>query len=241
MRKLWTLLFPAILVLIALVVLQVVDTTDEGPPFVHNTLGQQGSSLLFDTLRHMGYPVAVSRNPLNMDTDINHAHIIIQPAFPPCDCEWEEIMDWVQSGGRLIYLNSPWETQDGTAFGTLLIQEIGDGILVTGLARDVTNYNLMNNPETGTYIHTILTNWNAGQIMFAEYYHHASGGDNFFTRLPLVVRLIFVQMGIVSLFVVWHVGKRFGNAIPYYDETEREENEHVHAVTRLYLKIRRKK
>lgn len=248
MRKFWAVFFPVIIVLLVMVILRVVDHTDEGAPFVHSTTGRRGASLFFDTLRHMNYPVAVSRNPLTLDTNTNHAYIIIQPAFPPSIYELEEMLDWVRSGGRLIYMHHFAEllftgllADRGIAFGKVYVHELGGGVLITGRTNQITNYSLMNNPETGIYLHAILSRWNVERIMFGEYYHRPSSGDNFFTRFPLIVRLVFVQMGIVALFAVWHLGKRFGNTIPYYEESEREENEHVHAVTRLYLKIKRRK
>jgi hypothetical protein len=43
------------------------------------------------------------------------------------------------------------------------------------------------------------------------------------------------------LLLIWHVGKRFGKPVPAYEETEREENEQVRALARLYNKTDRRK
>ena len=216
-----------------------------GAPFVASNTETRGASLFFDTLHHMGYPVEVSRRPLTVDTATAHVYIIIQPAFPPCNCELGAMLDWVERGGRLVYLLNSGRIDAlldgmGIQIGNITVYELGQGILVTGTANEITNYNLMNAPDMGIQLHAILTHWNTDRIVFAEYYHIAPVGNNLFSRLPLIVRLVFIQLGITALITIWHLGKRFGNPVPYYDETEREENEHVHAVTRLYLKTRRK-
>jgi len=232
----------------AAVVLHMFSDDYEGPPFVSSTTGERGASLLYDTLRHMGYPVRVSRRPLTAHTDINHAYIFIQPHYSHFDhYKAEALLSWVYSGGRLIFLhNRPVTIFDtlinspGTGFGNLTIHELGQGVFVSGHANDIININLMNDHGTGAQIHTVINRWNVDRIMFAEYYHGARATETFFNRLPTIVRLVIVQLGLVSLILVWYSGKRFGNPIVYYEEHEREENEHVYALARLYMKTKRK-
>jgi len=249
LRKLTKFIFPAILVIIAAVVLHVFSDDYEGPAFVSGTTGERGASLLYDTLRHMGYPVRVSRRPLTMHTNTNDAYIFIQPHYSHFDYyKAEELLAWVYSGGKLIFLhNRPVTIFDtlihsaGTGFGNLTIHEIGQGVFVRGHANDIININLMEDADTGARIHTVINRSNVDRIMFAEYYHGMRATETFFNRLPTIVRLIVVQLGLVGIIIVWHLGKRFGNPIIYYEEHEREENEHVHALTRLYMKTRRRK
>ncbi|MCL2286031.1 MAG: DUF4350 domain-containing protein [Firmicutes bacterium] len=248
MRKLTKLIFPAIIVILATVVLHVFSDDHEGPAFVSSTTGERGASLLYDTLRHMGYPARVSRRPLSAFTDINNAYILIQPnEVHFSQTKAEEMLAWVNSGGRLIFLhNNPFTIVDtlidsrGTRFGSLMIHELGQGMLIRGFANDVINENMMDNADTGARIHAILSNWGADRIIFAEYYHGMQTTDTFFNQLPIIARLVLVQLGLLAIIIVWHLGKRFGNPIAYYEEQEREENEHVHALTRLYLKTRRR-
>ena len=234
--------------LIAAVVLHVFSSDYEGPAFRSSTTGEQGASLLFDTLRHMGYPVRIGRSPINMGTDITHAHIIIQPHSSHFYQEKaEKIFDWVNSGGKLIFLhNSPSTIFDeftetlGINFGSLTLYEIGDGMFVRGRANDITNKNLIDDAETGARLEALIYRWSVNRVVFAEYYHSPPAAETFFNRLPTIVRLVLVQLILLAVIIMWHLGKRFGNPIVYYQEQEREENEHVHALTRLYMKTRRR-
>jgi len=248
-NKLKKFIFPAVIVIIAAIVLHSFSSDYDGRPFAASTTGERGASLLYDTLRHMGYPVRVSRRPLTARTNADYAYIFIQPHHSHFDyAKAEELLDWVYSGGRLIFLhNNPSTILDtlmhspGTRFGNLTIYEHGQGVLVRGHSSDITNINMINDHDTGARIHAIISNGNTGRIIFAEYYHNPPATEIFFNRLPAIVRLIIVQLGLLGIIIVWHLGKRFGNPIEYYEEHEREENEHVHALARLYMKTRRKR
>jgi len=243
MRKKIIILISVIVVLaLAAAIYFITNDPSSGPPYTSSSTGYQGTSLLFDTLQHMGYPVGRSRVPLTASLNTSDVHIIIQPMNPWVNRNAaHEMLDWVHSGGRLIFLQNS-NIMDNIApapnamFEGLSIHEIGDGILVTGRALDITNAALVENYRPGAAIEQILSTWNADRILFAEYYHGMRENENTFASLPLVVRLIFVQLVIAAIAFIWFLGKRFGNPIPYYQETERGENEHIHAVVRLLLK-----
>ena len=240
-------IFIAIIIVCAVVVIYIFDDNTEEPAHVVSSFGRTGVSLLFDTLNHMNYPVQISRSPLTPSTNPNHAYIIIQPSYPlVCWDKAEEMLDWVFMGGRLFFFhNSPttiFDTiieYDSIDFGRLRVYEFGRGSVVIGPTREITNYNLMHNADTATSLESLLYHWNPDIIWFGEYYHSMPGPTNFVMRMPLIVRLSFVQLTFVGFAIVWHLGKRFGRPAPFYEEYEREENEQVHALTRLYLKIRR--
>ena len=246
LRKLSKTIFPFVIVVLAATILFVFDSNDGGgPAYVSFSTGERGASLFFDTLRHMGYPVRQGRTPVDRFSSTQDAYIIIQPTNPYVDSNMaEEMITWATMGGRLIFLQNQLTYFDlllpgGIIYGNLMIYEVGQGIIITGNAREITNRSLIDNAGTGAMLHSIITRWDVENIWFAEYYHGLGTRSNLFTRLPAVVRLVFVQMLLVGIMVVWHLGKRFGNAVPYYEETEREENEHVHALARLYMKIGR--
>jgi len=249
LNKFKKLIMPVIIVIIAAVVLYVFSSDDSGPEFRASTTGERGVSLLYDTLQYMGYPVGVSRNRVDMRTNINHAYIIIQPSYPLFFDEdiVNEKLEWIRMGGRLIFLQNQNNTafdialsNYATNFGSLRLYELGEGMLVTGRANDITNLNLMEEPNTGAILQIIIDIWGADRIMFGEYYHGPRPTDPLFNRMPIIVRLVFVQLALVAVMLVWYLGKRFGNPVVYYEEHEREENEHIHALTRLYMKIKRK-
>ncbi|MCL2215731.1 MAG: hypothetical protein FWB91_01795 [Defluviitaleaceae bacterium] len=227
-----------------------------GPAYVVSTTDEYGVSLLFDTLRHMDYQVSVGNRPVDRQTDIWAVSVIIQPSIIVNDAMAKEMLYWVSRGGRLIFLQNRIATVIDSAiitgdlavyvrllgnFDGFTLYQVGNGEVLTGRALPLSNQRLMNDPAPGGIIHSVLERWNADRITFAEYYHGFQLTENFIGSLPLIVRLILLQMLIVAVMMVWFLGKRFGNPIPYYEETEREENEYVRALARLYMKIKRRR
>jgi len=203
-----------------------------------------GTSLFFDTLRHMGYNVTASLRPMTAATNTDHVHIIIQPVH-----FYEEdaaaILDWVYNGGRLVFLHNNsinhitiQLTGRQTDNPTPTLHRHGQGYVITGRASNFSNNNLMLDHTAGTNLHRIISGWDFTGIIFIEYYHHTRANENFWTQLPLIVRVIFIQLVLVAIMAVWHLGKRFGNPVQYYQETERDENEHVYALAKLYWKAK---
>lgn len=244
-------IFISVIVIIAAFMLYIFDADDGGVTYASFSTGERGTSVFFDTLQHMGYPVMQGYHPLNRDSDLSDIYIIIQPYAPPVNRQMaEEMLDWVQQGGRLIFLHNVSPSimdimlpVPPRRMGGLTLYQWGSGEVVTGRASYVVNRNIMNDSSVGSLLHSILDGWNSNRIWFAEYYHGVRPAETILDNFPLIVRLIIVQLGLFAVMMVWHVGKRFGNAVPYYAEVEREENEHVRALARLYMradKLRRK-
>ena len=240
-----TIVFLAIIILLAALVIFFFDDSGDGPPYSAFSTDENGTSLLFDTLRRMNYPVRISYSPLTTNTNIDYVYVIIQPFAPSVNrARAEEILEWVQQGGRLIFLENSAPTildsmipYTADVMGNLRHYRVGRGEIITGNAYHVANYHLMNSPTTGEIIQANLSRWNADRIWFAEYYHGLHATETFVGGLPLIVRLLLAQMMLVAIVAVWHLGKRFGKPVPYYREVERDENEYVHALARLYMKI----
>jgi len=243
----WILL--AAIVLAAAVILSIFGSNDDGAAYVSSSRGVGGTSLLFDTLEHMGYPVAVSNRPLNSRTNTSHVYIIIQPYAPPVNIAMaEEMLSWVEEGGRLIFLQNQSTTiidyvldTAGFRVGNLVLYQLGRGEVITGRAFDVTNSSMMVDASTGSMIEEALARWNPDRILFAEYYHGFHATENFIGGLPPIVRLILLQMVLTAAALILHLGKRFGKPITLYEETEREENEYLRALARLYHKSEKRK
>jgi hypothetical protein len=206
-----------------------------------------GCGLFFDTLQRMGYPVMPGFNPLCERADTKDVYIVIRPANPAVDeARAEAMLEWVRKGGRLIFLDNRFPTVMDralrgsfyTEIGNLTHYPVGQGEVVTGRAQDIANIGLMLDQSYGRLLQQVLQNWDAERIWFAEYYHGYRPAENFYTRLPLTVKLTVFQLMIITLAVVWYAGKRFGKPIPFHEETEREENEHVKALARLYGRIK---
>ena len=219
------------------------------PDFTSFSNGEFGVSLLYDTLRHMRFPVAVLYQPLNR-AGLNDAVFIIQPSNPRVNAEIaEDILSWVRRGGRLIYLENRQPTAIDralanelyTPFGNLRWYRLGMGEIVTGRASALINVNLMEDYSYGQGIAYILAGWNPERIYFAEYYHGFQRAEGAFRQLPIALQLAAFQILIAALALVWHLAKRFGDPVPLYEEIERDENEDVLVLARLYKHADRRK
>jgi len=223
--------------------------TDMHPNYSSFSAQEQGTSLLFDTLRHMLYPVSVLYQPVHSNIDINAAILIIQPSNPrPNETELTEILNWVRLGGRLIFLESnrpnlideELQHLSHRLVSTMRWYNLGLGEIFTGEADFITNASLMDDSFYGEAIATILELWNPEQIYFAEYYHGYHGNESLFRQLPLWVRLATFQTIILAIVALLHLGKRFGNPIPMHELTDREENEQILVLARLYRRADKK-
>jgi len=236
---------PVVIVVLAIMVAFWFDTGG-GVAYSVRSTNERGASLLFDTLAHMGYGVNVGRRPLNMSAAANDVYVLIQ-ARAVCSCMATEMRDWVREGGRLIFLCgshpntiiSRDENLSGRQAGDFWLYRLGRGEIITGRAIPVTNYELMNDFSAGEAIQATISRWNSereiGNIFFAEYYHGVFMAQTGASQMPLVMRLMILQAIVFAAIGVLHLGKRFGNPLPYYEEVEREENEYVHALARLYM------
>ena len=235
-------IFPLIIVIFAIAIAYFFDTGGEAS-YTTSSSGENGASLIFDTLRNMNYNVRKSYRPLTTEISPNDVYIIIHPRTPGvCHCMAEEMREWVRMGGRLIYLcsNDRHFMPHGREAGDFRIARLGEGEVMSGRSSLITNRALMNDYTAGESIQSMINRWNSEReienIFFAEYYHGFQSPETFIGRLPLVMRLIFLQIIFLSIISIWHLGKRFGNAVPFYEEVEREENEYVRALARLYMK-----
>ena len=246
-KKSFAWILPAIIVVIALAISVLFNTGDD-TPFTSSGTGERGASLLFDTLAHMGYGVRAGYRPLTTSISSEDVFVIIQPRMPRiCHCMAEEMLLWVENGGRLVFLCDDHprtavnlaENTSGRNVGDFRLYRHGYGEIITGNATPITNIRLMENAAPGEAIQTTLSRWNSEReirsIFFAEYYHGFHSPETFIGRMPVLMRLMFTQMIFFAIVAIWHLGKRFGNPVPFYEEIEREENEHVRALARLYM------
>ena len=220
------------------------------PDFTTFSRGENGVSLLFDTLRHMNYPVNLMFQPVGHNVSVNNAVVIVQPTRPRInDAMARDILEWVTRGGHLIYLENAQTTIMDRALWGEYYMEIGGmrlyphgmGMVLAGSADSVINVNLMENPSYGENIAQILAEWNPNTVYFAEYYHGFRRERSFFSQLPVWMQLTAFQIVIAGFLLMWHMGKRFGSPVPLYEEIERKENEQIFALARLYRMADRRK
>ena len=220
------------------------DSSDTRPYTAFST-GELGTALFYDSLNLMGYPVRIGRRALTTNTNINDIYIIIEPTKPIVNTEMaKEMLEWVQMGGRLIFMQNAHSMSNfesllfgGQSKGNITIYNIGLGEVVTIRTRYIQNRGLFDDPSGAVHILSILDEWD-GNIFFAEYYHGYGIEETFFTQLPLVVRLSVIHLFIIAIAIILCVGKRFGKAVPVYQEIERTENEQVKALATLLMKTK---
>ena len=228
-------------IILAVVITLTSDNSDTRPHTVFST-GEQGAALFYDSLNLLGYPVRIGRRPLTTRADINDIYIIIEPTNPRVDIEMaSEMIEWVQMGGRLIFMQNSQNMLEsflsgGRLQGNIIRYNVGLGEVIMGRARDIQNRGLYNNPAGAVHILSILDEWNAGTIWFAEYYHGYRMSETFFSNLPLIIRLSVIHLFIIAGAIILCTGKRFGKAVPVYNEIERTENEHVKSLALLLTK-----
>jgi len=206
-----------------------------------------GISLLYDTLQHLQFPMSTLHRPIGEAAGLNDVVFIIQPSQPRvCNCMTPDILNWVRSGGRLIFLenrhpnviDNALEAENYTYFGNMRLYQVGMGEVLTGRADSVANINLMYKPSYGETIASLLSAWNPSRIYFAEYYHGFSANDGAFRQLPVSLQMVVLQVILALLALLIYFSKRFGTVIPYYEEVERDENEQVLVLARLYKQRR---
>ena len=243
MRKSATWIIPLAIIIAAAVFLLVMGRND-GPAYVSNSRGDLGASVLYDTLGQLGFNVGRSRNPLSTRTSTDDAYIILSPRSPRVNEEMASAMlEWVYMGGRLIYLNSYpifflllYELAgSGEYIHGYSLYRHGQGEVLVGTARSVVNINLAENSQAGHGIFVTLYRWDPNRVRFADYYHGFQAGTTLVGSLPLVVQLFLIQSVIFAIAVIWYLGKRFGAVVPYYKIIEREENEYLRSLARLYF------
>ena len=223
--------------------------TDQYPDYSTISSNEMGLSLFYDTLQHMQFPVATLHRPAG-EAGLNDVVLIVQPSRPHvCNCMTEDILNWVRSGGRLIFLENSndnvidmaLENEQYTYIDSLRLYRLGLGEVLTGRADIVANINLMYNPSYGENIARLLSDWNPSLIYFAEYYHGFAANAGAIQQLPLSLQVVVFQVILVLIVLTIFFGKRFGSVIPYYEELERDENEQVLVLARLYKQADRRK
>jgi len=253
--KLKTFIYIAIVLIAAFIITRFINSGNNRW-YTATSTGDMGASLFYDTLRHMGYPARIGRQPLTPDSNLQNVYILVQPHTPHVSREMaEEMVEWVRRGGRLVFLHTSHSSIlniVGTEGETIYyhrplgrtrgyqwsLHQVGNGEIIIGSPRPLLNAALVERPYPGTILESHLRRWQGEQIIFAEYYLGFANQETFIGSLPFIVQLVLAQLVITFIILIWHLGKRFGNPVPYYEEEEREENEHVRALAKLYMKTK---
>jgi hypothetical protein len=199
----------------------------------------------------MGFTVSRSFRPLETNDSIFDTHILVSPTIFS-NTDFNNAMDWVFHGGRLVYLGtedsfinslerineriSSITDSDGVTSQGYTLYRHGLGEVITGDATPLLNAALMEDSSSGAVFVGLLRQWGTTNINFNESVHGFLESGNAWFHTPEVMRVLVYQLFIIAALIIWHYGKRFGKPIPYFEEVEREENEHLKALANIYNK-----
>jgi len=220
------------------------------PDYTVFSTNPRGLSLLYDTLREIGCPVRTDYRRLDEDSDDADICVIAQPLWYYMNEDAaDDLLDWVYGGGCLIYLQTPYPTLLDDYFyddyyghlydyeyGGFYIYEYGSGCFATSGADRFTNSALMEDSSAGAVIMEILDYMGESGVGvgFNLYYNGFDYGGNAWQQAPVAVKVVVYQIAVAAALLVLRLGKRFGRPVPYYEDQEREENEHVLALAAVY-------
>lgn len=219
------------------------------PDYTSFSAEDMGTSLLYDSLKKLDYPVKAGNTFINSRTSVEDMQIIISPDLKYINQnEFENINFWVLLGGNLIFLDNDFMSghryfdtikskSEIEYYKDFTIYKYGMGKIILGKSEYFTNSSIMENPEYGEEMLILIHNMDYKNIIFNEAYHGYSVSDRFIDKIPFNLKIIIYQVFILSILVVIYLGKRFGEIIPYYEEIEREENEYIYTLSSLYKNV----
>ena len=206
------------------------------PDYTALSTNLHGTSLLFDTLELMGYPVSVGMRQIGTDTSIHDVQIVVQPLGRYF---WlEDALEWVYSGGRLVLTNYEWVQLSNARRihrnEFFSVYSYGLGQVAVGYTGDLLNGSLMENSFPGVFVAYMLDIWGYDSIVFNQFYHGLQENPTLWRVLPLGFRMVIYQLFLIVVAVIWYLGKRFGRPVPYYEEIERDKDEFAKSLAAIY-------
>lgn len=193
-----------------------------------NSTSHMGYSILYETFQRLGMKVSSTSVPMEQ-IDIDTCQIIASDY----EFDKEEHLDWVEQGGILVYIH------DGSQDEIDIIEnEIEKGKVIDIYGGDLlTNAALANKTKDGYEFYKEIAEQTQGKkIVFNEYYLQDKYQPSWWNVMPGPIKLMIMQLSLCLIFYIWYKGKRFGKAMDLVEEVEREENEYLLSVARLYRK-----
>ncbi|WP_026476870.1 DUF4350 domain-containing protein [Alkaliphilus transvaalensis] len=213
------------------------NRSDQLPSYSTLNRGERGYSVYYETLKQLGYPV--QRGLIRLENqEINKFQIVVE--YGDFDINHKDIREWVEEGGRLLYL-----TQDHRSiveYGNKVIIDddifyisYEKGMIIVGDADGITNASLLVDTSYPYQLLQMLVTYATDEIIFNEYHLFNEGNNNsLWNQIPLNFKMIIYQLILVVIGFFYYKGKSFGKPIPLHDEVEREEHEYLYASASLY-------
>ncbi|AJA48787.1 hypothetical protein CPAST_c27200 [Clostridium pasteurianum DSM 525 = ATCC 6013] len=210
---------------------------DKMPSYSVSNKSKFGISVFYEAMKKLDYPVERTLKPVNTFSTDN---IQIVPAGGDFDINSDDIKNWINKGGKLIYIAPesihfinyavPQEEK-----GDFTVYKYGKGNIITYNSSNITNKTLMVNTNKAYEFLKEIDRYSYNKIYFNEnYLFSLEGGKSLWDYVPLQLRYFIYQILIIVVAFFYYKGKRFGRSIPLYEEIERSENEYLYSAASLY-------
>jgi hypothetical protein len=207
------------------------------PAYSIDNKTKNGTSVFFEALRELDYPIEKSIKPLGKhDTE---ALQVIVPGGE-FDLQSEEVKEWIEKGGTLVYF-SPGDflfINYGQLISDddfIMTYEYGKGKVISTNIKHITNRTLLRSRDNAYNIIKKLGEQPFNKIYFNETYLYIKAEQKtLWGSLSLDVKFILFQGIILLIGFFYYKGKRFGKPQPLYEEVERIENEYLYSAASLY-------
>ncbi|HEY5563238.1 MAG TPA: DUF4350 domain-containing protein [Clostridiaceae bacterium] len=226
-----------ILVLLFLIFTFYISKTMQGNnPSIDNN-SSNGISAFYKTLKALKLPVERSLLPIE-ETNIQDIQLVTD--YGSFNLHNPDILDWVNKGGTLIYFTNDKQTlvdfsSSPEIKGNLKIYALKKGLIIQAETVSIANKTLLSNTDKAYEIFSEIDSHPYKHIVFSEGYIYSQAKvKSLWDFIPFQGKIIIYQLVLIILAFFYYRGKRFGKALPLYDEVERDENEYLYSSSSLY-------
>lgn len=198
-----------------------------------------GCSVFYQLLKELDYPVERTLQPIN-SAGQNNIQIVADNYFGNFNPDNSEVKEWVRNGGILFYLtpaNFYYDFNDQIKEINSDIKSIKEesGLIILADVNSITNEKLSRETDNAYQLFTELNRYTYNKLYFNE--RHLFVTDRHLTIwdfIPMEIKYCLYQIFIILAGFFYYKGKRFGKPLPFYEETERMENEFLYSAASLY-------
>jgi hypothetical protein len=207
------------------------------PSYSIDNKSKAGTSVFFETLKELDYPVERSMRPLE-ESSVDDLQLVVPST--EFNIQSNEVKEWIEKGGTLVYF-----TQGGFLFinygelvsddDTIMTYEHGKGKIISANVKYISNGTLLRNRDNAYEILKKIGENSYDRIHFNEtYLYMKTEQATLWSSLNPSVKFIFFQVIVMLIGFFYYMGRRFGKPIPLYEEVERVENEYLYSASSLY-------
>jgi hypothetical protein len=207
------------------------------PQFSIENKSSTGCSIFYEALKKLKLPVERTIKGVQ-EQDVDSIQFVVPGGS--FDINSNEVKNWVKKGGVLVSLSSgnihvidyglPEKIK-----GSLSLYNYGNGTIIASDINNITNKTLMDKTNSAYELLSEMGSYDKKNIYFNEtYLFSQSSNKNLWDYMPLWAKFVAYQFILVLAVYFYYKGRRFGKAIPLYEEVERTENEYLYSASSLY-------